>query len=108
MGRAELWEIHEAGLRKLIAGAAGQADGACIGTGQQQWFWKRQRGAGEAEKGEGCLVQRRAGVREGTEGIWIGAKTRSSAKHTVQECQQTPHTPSRSRAEERERRAGEW
>lgn len=29
-------------------------------------------------------------AREGKEGIWIPAKTRSSAKHTVQECQHTP------------------
>lgn len=31
--------------------------------------------------------------REGREGIWTGAKARSSAKHTVQECQQTPLPP---------------
>lgn len=29
-------------------------------------------------------------AREGKEGIWTQAKAWSSAKHTVQECQQTP------------------
>lgn len=30
---------------------------------------------------------------EGKEGIWTRAKARSSAKHMVQECQQTPLPP---------------
>lgn len=32
-------------------------------------------------------------AREGREGIWTRAKARSSAKHTVQECQQNPLPP---------------
>lgn len=32
-------------------------------------------------------------AREGKEGIWTEAKAQPSAKHTVQECQQTPSHP---------------
>lgn len=43
-------------------------------------------------------------AREGREGIWTGAKARSSAKHTVQECQQTPSHLVLDQREEREKK----
>lgn len=45
-------------------------------------------------------------AREGREGIWTRAKARSSAKHTVQECQQTPSHPVLYQREEREKKQG--
>lgn len=50
---------------------------------------KHNRGARRRKRrGGGRVIVREA--REGREGIWTTAKARSSAKHTVQECQQTP------------------
>ena len=50
-------------------------------------------------------------AREGREGIWTRARARSSAKHTVQECQQTPlppgPLPKRREKEKRKAREGE-
>lgn len=43
-------------------------------------------------------------AREGREGIWTPAKARSSAKHTVQECQQTPSHPALDQREGREKK----
>lgn len=46
-------------------------------------------------------------AREGREGIWIPAKARSSAEHTVQECQQTPSQPVLYQRQKEEGRARE-
>lgn len=69
-----------------------------IWRGERVWGLVKSTGcllavAGLQPKENGGWEEGGGGVRkarEGKEGIWIPAKTRSSAKHTVQECQHTP------------------
>lgn len=65
--------VKSAGCLLAVAGLQPKENGGW------EVFSGKERGGGGVRK-----------AREGKEGIWIPAKTRSSAKHTVQECQHTP------------------